>query len=97
MSGFHLPQQDTTQENTESYQHCFAQLKSAGIQPQHSAILYLWPLEARGQIQDFAALHVLLSSMVATNMAPARLLLAGVSHHSLERAYLESWIGIERS
>ncbi|MCI4185726.1 SDR family NAD(P)-dependent oxidoreductase [Dickeya dianthicola] len=97
VSGFHLPRTTTAQENTESYQHCFAQLKSARIPPEHSAILYLWPLEERGQIQDFAALHDLLSSMVAASMAPARLLLAGVSHHSLERAYLESWIGIERS
>ncbi len=97
VSGFHLQPKDTEQENTERYQHCFAQLKSAGIAPQHSAMLYLWPLEERRQIQDFAALHDLLSSMVATNMAPTRLLLAGASHHSLERAYLESWIGIERS
>ncbi|MGM3182114.1 SDR family NAD(P)-dependent oxidoreductase [Dickeya oryzae] len=97
INGFHLSQKNTTQDNVESYQHCFAQLKSAQIQPEHSAILYLWPLEERGQIQDFAALHDLLSSMVAAGMAPARLLLAGASHHSLERAYLESWIGIERS
>ncbi|MEM0672018.1 SDR family NAD(P)-dependent oxidoreductase [Dickeya oryzae] len=97
VNGVHLPPGETEQEDTESYQRCFAQLKSARIEPQHSAILYLWPLEVRSHLQDAAALHALLSSMVAANMAPARLLLAGVSHHSLERAYLESWIGIERS
>ncbi|MEI7063625.1 SDR family NAD(P)-dependent oxidoreductase [Dickeya chrysanthemi] len=97
VNGVQLSPGETEQENTESYQRCFAQLKSARIEPRHSAILYLWPLEDRRHLQDAAALHALLSSMVAANMAPARLLLAGVSNHSLERAYLESWIGIERS
>ncbi|PYD40062.1 polyketide synthase [Serratia plymuthica] len=94
---FSLPHAGTEQEQTEHYHHCFTQLKSAQILPQHSAILYLWPLEERGHLPDYAALHHLLSSMVKTGMAPQRLLLAGASHHSLGRAYLESWIGIERS
>lgn len=94
---FSLPQAGTEREQAENYHHCFTQLKSTRILPQHSAILYLWPLEEHGHLPDYAALHHLLSAMVKTDMAPQRLLLAGASHHSLERAYLESWIGVERS
>ncbi len=94
---FPLPPADTETEQAEHYHRCFTQLKAARILPQHSAILYLWPLEEPGHLSDYAALHQLLSAMVKNDMAPQRLLLAGVSHHSLERAYLESWVGIERS
>ncbi|OKP52620.1 polyketide synthase [Serratia marcescens] len=96
-SVFSLPQARTEQAQTEHYLRCFAQLKSARVVPQHSAILYLWPLEERSHLPDYAALHHLLSAMVKTGMAPQRLLLAGACQHSLGRAYLESWIGIERS
>ena len=63
------------------------------------AILYLWPLEDQACVRDYAPVVYLLQAMVAAQLRPARVLLAGqcAPGYSLDRCYLESWIGFERS
>ena len=80
-----------------SYRQSFEQIKSMQIQPQQSAILYLWPLEDNSCIRDFSCVQHLLIALAKTKMIPARVLFSGISNNGLERCYLESWIGIERS
>ena len=63
------------------------------------AILYLWALEDADCIRDYTPVVYLLQAMVAADLKPARILLAGqcAPGHNLDRCYLESWIGFERS
>ncbi|SMO96318.1 beta-ketoacyl reductase, partial [Melghirimyces algeriensis] len=59
------------------------------------ALFYLWPLEDRASIRDYRPLFHLLQA--AGEAQPARFLWAGEWTTPLERCYLESWIGWERS
>ncbi|MNH95626.1 Polyketide synthase PksM [compost metagenome] len=72
------------------------------IQEQHGdidAILYMWPLEDPGSVQDYSRIVFLLQAVLAAQSKPRRLLLAGQfgQEADLGRCYLESWIGFERS
>jgi polyketide synthase PksN len=60
-------------------------------------ILYLWPLEDSGCIQDYYAIVYLIQAIAAAKLKTKRVLLAGQFQDRLERCYLESWIGFERS
>ncbi|MFD2408127.1 ketoacyl-synthetase C-terminal extension domain-containing protein [Azorhizophilus paspali] len=62
-----------------------------------SRVLYLWSMDDRRWISDNSAIVALLKAMAATAAPIDRLLLAGRAGDALERCYLESWIGIERS
>ncbi|MBO1583402.1 type I polyketide synthase, partial [Bacillus sp. XF8] len=59
------------------------------------ALLYLWPLEDQALINDYMPLFHLFQA--AWEAKPARFIWAGEWTTPLERSYLESWIGWERS
>ncbi|MCY7972673.1 SDR family NAD(P)-dependent oxidoreductase [Bacillus spizizenii] len=70
------------------------------IQEEHGepdAILYMWPAEDASRIKDHSSIVYLLQGMTAAKLHPSRLLLAGRFENGLDRSYLESWIGFERS
>lgn len=70
------------------------------IQQEHGepdAILYMWPAEDASCIKDHSCIVYLLQGMSAAKLHPSRLLLAGRFENGLDRSYLESWIGFERS
>ncbi|MGY3837443.1 SDR family NAD(P)-dependent oxidoreductase [Bacillus atrophaeus] len=70
------------------------------IQEEHGevdAILYLWALEDQSCIQDYSCIVYLLQAMASAKLQPSRLLLAGGFENGLDRCYVESWIGFERS
>ncbi|MEH7663618.1 SDR family NAD(P)-dependent oxidoreductase, partial [Bacillus velezensis] len=82
-------------EDPQSYVNAFADIqKEYG---EASAILYLWALEDKSCIEDYSCIVHILKAMAETGLQPERLLLAGEYASGLERCYLESWIGFERS
>ncbi|WP_045926693.1 beta-ketoacyl reductase, partial [Bacillus siamensis] len=82
-------------EDPQSYVSAFADIqKEYG---EVSAILYLWALEDKSCIEDFSCIVYILKAMAETGLQPERLLLAGEYASGLEKCYLESWIGFERS
>ena len=60
-------------------------------------ILYLWPLEDSSCIKDYSCIVYILQSIAAVKLKINRVLLVGQFNNGLERCYLESWIGFERS
>lgn len=54
-------------------------------------------MEDKRCIKDHSCIVYLLQGMSAAKLHPSRLLLAGCFEDSLDRSYLESWIGFERS
>ncbi len=61
------------------------------------AILNLWPYENRDCIQDPSFLLFILQAAHTTSLIPRKILSAAPFHDELDRCYLESWIGFERS
>ena len=82
--------------NPDLYKKCFEDIK-LGYHDNIDAIWYAWPLEEKKFIEDPSAIVLMLQAMSATQLNPRRLILAGVYEKRLERCYLESWIGFERS
>ncbi|MCZ8519621.1 SDR family NAD(P)-dependent oxidoreductase [Paenibacillus caseinilyticus] len=81
--------------NADSYVRT---LRSIGADyPSIDAVLYLWPLEEAELATDYHPVVSLLKALSISKIRPARLLLAGSYENSLQRCYLESWIGIARS
>ena len=80
-----------------TYETTFRRLREEGHEVE--AILYLWALEDPQCIRDYTPVVYLLQAMVTAHLKPARILLAGqcAPGHNLDRCYLESWIGFERS
>ncbi|WP_045506063.1 SDR family NAD(P)-dependent oxidoreductase [Bacillus amyloliquefaciens] len=82
-------------EDPQSYVNAFADIqKEYG---EVSAILYLWALEDKSCIEDYSCIVYILKAMAETGLLPEKLLLAGEYASGLEKCYLESWIGFERS
>jgi acyl transferase domain-containing protein/thioesterase domain-containing protein len=61
------------------------------------AILYLWALEDSSCIQDYSSIVYILKAIASVKLKAKRLLLTAQFANGLERCYLESWIGFERS
>ncbi len=61
------------------------------------AVLYLWALEDPSCIQDPSAIVFLLQAIAGLTRKPGRFLLSAQIGNALDRCYLESWIGFERS
>jgi acyl transferase domain-containing protein/acyl carrier protein len=61
------------------------------------AMLYLWALEDSKHIQDTSCIVYILQAVISVKLKLKRLLLAGQFKNALERCYMESWIGFERS
>src|SRR5262249_52759853 len=80
-----------------TYEAALRQLRETGDPV--DAILYLWALEDPQCVRDYTPIVYLLQAMAAAQLKPTRVLLAGqcAPGHTLERCYLESWIGFERS
>ncbi|TCS93646.1 SDR family NAD(P)-dependent oxidoreductase [Hazenella coriacea] len=99
--------QGTTYKKESPYGYCLVRHEPStyveafkGIQEEHGQIdgmLYLWALEDPSCIQDYSCIVYVLQSIMSAKMKPHRLLLAGQFDHGLDRSYLESWIGFERS
>ncbi|WP_187696013.1 type I polyketide synthase, partial [Priestia megaterium] len=60
-------------------------------------ILYLWPLEDTSCVHDFSHIIDILQAISSSQLKTKRMLLAGQYANGLDRCYLESWIGFERS
>ena len=81
--------------DSNTYQETFC-----GIREDHGevdAVLYLWPLEDTRWIQDYSSIVSILQAIASTKLKPRRFLLAAQFENTLDRCYLESWIGFERS
>lgn len=78
-----------------TFEKAFQSIKEELGEP--DAILYMWPLEDKRCIKDHSCIVYLLQGMSAAKLHPSRLLLAGCFEDGLDRSYLESWIGFERS
>lgn len=61
------------------------------------ALLYLWAIEDSNCIKDYSCIVNILQSVALEKLKVKRLLLAGEYNNSIDRCYLESWIGFERS
>ncbi len=61
------------------------------------AILYMWTLEDSSIVENYLPIISILSSVSNAKLKVKRILLAGQFENTLERCYLESWIGFERS
>ncbi|PON19221.1 hypothetical protein C2W62_03875 [Candidatus Entotheonella serta] len=61
------------------------------------ALLYLWPTEDWRLLYDPSAVVYMLQALVKSELKPSRCLLVAAFSTALERCYLESWIGFERS
>jgi polyketide synthase PksN len=61
------------------------------------AMLYLWSLEDSDCLRDYRHVVYILQAIASTRLEVARLLLAGCEYTPLDRCYVESWIGFERS
>ncbi|OIB02943.1 mixed polyketide synthase/non-ribosomal peptide synthetase [Paenibacillus sp. LC231] len=61
------------------------------------AVLYLWPIEDAAYIKDYSSIVHMVQAIAAAKLKPKQLLLAGQFANSIERCYMESWIGFERS
>ena len=57
----------------------------------------LWPLEEPGCVEDYSRMVYVLQAMGATKLAAGRVLFTAQYENELERCYIESWIGFERS
>lgn len=82
-------------KNPDTYQSVFQSILEKNGKA--DAVLYLWPLEDSTCIQDYTPILYMLKSMAATNFKAKRILLAGTFEDGLNRSFLESWIGFERS
>jgi hypothetical protein len=61
------------------------------------AILYLWPLEDQECIKNNSFIVYILQAIKSAKLKTRRLLLGAQFTNGLDRCYLESWIGYERS
>ncbi|MCX7747899.1 MAG: SDR family NAD(P)-dependent oxidoreductase [Clostridia bacterium] len=61
------------------------------------AVLYLWALEDPESIRDYFKIVYIVKSISASGLKPGRFILGGQFSTGLQRCYLESWIGFERS
>lgn len=79
----------------DDYERLFIDLKEKDNHV--SAILYLWAYEDKAAVADYKRILMLLQTISKTNISADKLLLCGGYRTELERCYLESWIGFERS
>ena len=78
-----------------TYQEAFANIREE--YGELDGILYLWPLEDSSCIEDYSGPVYLLQAIASTKLKVNRVLFGTQFKNGLERCYLESWIGFERS
>ena len=81
----------------ETYVKAFRSLREDTGADEVDAILYLWALEDSSCIEDCSGIVYLLQGLAAVKLKAKRVLMGAQSGNGLERCYLESWIGFERS
>ena len=82
-------------DDPESYKEAFSGIKKEkGVV---DAIIYLWPLENRENNRDYTRIISILQGAAYAGIKPERYILCGKAGDDLDRCYLESWIGFERS
>lgn len=84
-----------TYEQQEDYATCLTEILYEFNQI--DAILYMNSMTDQLFLTDFRGILYLIQGMKKANYSNTRLILAGTYRDSLERAYVESWIGFERS
>ena len=80
-----------------TYTEAFRSIRQDAREGEVDAILYLWPLEDPDCIRDYSCIFYLLHAMGTTKLNPKRVLFAAEFKNGLDRCYLESWIGFERT
>ena len=79
-----------------SYSRIFQCLQQEGVHV--DAVLYLWADEDETLVQNLAPMVYILQAMAETTLSIERILCAARCHiDSLDRCFLEAWIGFERS
>ena len=81
--------------DSDSYRQTLSRICAA--HGEVDGLLYLWALEDSSCLQDAVIVVDILQAMASAQLKCRRLLLAGAFASGLERCYLESWIGFERS
>jgi polyketide synthase PksM len=84
-------------DDPESYGQLFRTVRAESESGAIDDILYLWALEDQAYIRDTAPIVTILQQAADAQLRPKRVLLAGTYGPDLDRCYLESWIGFERS
>ena len=64
---------------------------------QIDAILYLWPFEDSSCLKEYSGMVFMLQGVKAAKLTVDRIQLAAQYQNELERCYIESWIGFERT
>ena len=81
--------------DTQSYRQVFADISQN--QGKVDALVYLWPTEDSRCLYDSYAIAHILQALATSTLKPSRFLLVASFTTALERCYLESWLGFERS
>ena len=82
-----------TEKNT--FREVFTKIRE--VYDNVDGVLYLWALEDPSCLQDFSCMVHSLQAIEFAGIKPKRVLLAGEYCTGLDRCYIESWIGFERS
>ncbi len=61
------------------------------------AIFYLWPLEDKDSIYDCSAIVHIIQAAAKEKLRPRTVMFSASFEDGLERCYLDSWVGFERS
>lgn len=88
-------QYSISQNERHAYEKSFRSIRKE--HGEIDAILYLWALEDPGRIGDYTDIVYILQAMASTKLKSKKLLLFAQFASGLERCYIESWIGFERS
>lgn len=86
--------------NGQTYNEAFQNIQEemrCGSLGGNVAILYLWAVEDVSCIEDYSCIVHLLQALAFTKLKAKHVLLGAQFSDGLQRCYLESWIGFERS
>nr|ABM63527.1 BryB [Candidatus Endobugula sertula] len=81
----------------KTYQQAFQHIVKSIHKSDVTDIMYLWALEDERWITSPLPIVYLLKSIEVSLLKPEKLLFVGEFKTSLQRCYLESWLGFERS
>jgi len=82
-------------EDIQTFREAFQNIR--GEYGEIDGVFYLWALEDTTCIRDYTGIVYILQAMAIAKLKVGRLLLAGQFADRVEKSYLESWIGFERS
>lgn len=82
-------------DKQESFQQAFRTIVNEN--DNISKIIYFWPYEELAYVSDYKTLLHIIKALAVEQVNANKLLLVGQYQNGLQRCYLESWIGFERS